>query len=129
MTSKMGKTIGDTVDALLMKTSRSFNRSMSPCEIRSIVNHLNDINMPDIEYVLAISIQFNEEIFDTIVNTIEPRVGYKTMQTMIQDAVINSSRFMHENSACPIFFQVRKIARKYLDPKNHDRIRDKYRFE
>ena len=112
----MSKNISDTVDDLI--TARSFNRHLAPSEIRNIVSQLDDINMLEIEYILAISIQFNEYVFATIVNTIEPRVGYKTMQTMIQDAVINANRSTHTNHSCPIFFQVHKIASYYLDESN-----------
>jgi hypothetical protein len=102
--------ICDTVDDLI-----TCSRHLTPSVIRNIVSQLNDIHVLDIEYALSISIQFNEDVFATIVNTIEPRVGYKTMQTMIQDAVVNANRSTHTNHSCPIFLQVHQIATFYLD--------------
>ena len=113
----MSTTISETAEALM--NARSFNRELSVSEIRSIVGQLDDRNRPDIVYTLELSIQFNEDLFATIVQTIKPRVGHEAMQIMIQAAVINANAGKHTGHACPIFLQVRKLAGLYLDKKNH----------
>ena len=95
-----------------------FNRKLSVSEKKFIVGQLNFCSRNDVEYALELAMQFNEDLFVTIVQTIKPRVGHEAMQNMIQEAVSNANEGEHTGHACPIFLQVRKLADLYLD-KNH----------
>ena len=99
-------------------TARTFNRPLSENEKRNIVEQLlHDGNQTDIEYVLGLAMQFNEDLFTTIVQTIQ--VTPDAMQALIKSAVRNANEGEHTNHACPIFLQVRRLASKYLHKDNH----------
>ena len=100
--------------------TRPTNQKLAVHEIRAIRNQLAFTSKDEVGYALELAIQFNEDLFATIVGTITPRIGHEAMQSMIIDAVTNGNAGDHTtNHIRPIFVQVRKLAGLYLDRQNY----------